>query len=238
MQLQSITEALHTTLFESRTESLEIDEADRQIPLESSEMQVECSSEGFQMDRNGRGYELGRGAGGWCSHVGDEIEQSPVGFMADCANHRDWGGKNRSHQVLVVKGGQIGCRSTAACDNYDVWHFGENKGLECSNQIGRCSVTLHGCRRQQQSGEWISAAHDILDVVPNRAGRRGHDSNDSRIGGNGPLTRFRKESLSFELLAKKLKLKRGQADACLFNKIDIKLIRSLGGIDLDLSMRH
>ncbi len=130
------------------------------------------------------GQQFGGGRGGWRTHVGDEIADGDVGFVAHGADDRRDAGRYRARHGFFVETPEVFQGAAAA---------GQDQGIEAL-AIGQLQGTddlaagiqaLHGGGDQGQGDLRGAAAEHADDVANDRAGRRADDADAPGVGGQG-----------------------------------------------------
>ena len=123
------------------------------------------------------------------AHVGDEIGDSEISFMADAGDNRNRAGRHGPSDAFLVEGPEVFQRAAAARQDE---HVGQLLAVEIFDGVddfgGRAfALHAHGVQDQMKIGE--APAQDANDVAYGSSGRRSDEADAARQHGQRHFAR-------------------------------------------------
>jgi hypothetical protein len=195
------------------------------------------------MRRSARTGTLGGGGRRRRAEIGDEIDDGPVGLVADRGDERDGACRSGAGDALVVEAPEIFEAAAAASDDDEIGARHRPRPIEPVEADDRrgnldcAGLPLHPHRPHQHvAGEAVGEAME--NVADHRTGGRGDDTDDAREIGERLLARLIEQAFGGEHLLALLEQRHECADAGGLELVDDDLIGGLAGIGGDAAAHH
>ena len=142
------------------------------------------------------------GGGGWRrgAHVGDEIGDGEIGFVAYAGDHRDFGGGDCAGDDFFVEGPEIFEGATATGDDQDVNRLLAVEELDGADDFRGGAIALHANGIESELHVVEAAAENADNVADGGTGGRGDEADAAREDRQGLLAGFGEEAFGFEAL--------------------------------------
>ena len=135
-------------------------------------------------------HEFGGGGRRRGAAVGHVVGDGEVGLVAHAAYHGNMVTEDGPGHDFLVEGPEVFEGTAATGDDYHVAATVHVQPVQGVGNLGRGVQALHLGGGEQQAGQRIAAADDVLDVLPGRAGGGGDHAHHFRELGQGTFARF------------------------------------------------
>jgi hypothetical protein len=193
-------------------------------PLELGQRRDELSPHGHG--------EFRRGGRRRRAHVGGEVDQRPIGLVADGGDEGDRAAGDRPDRHLLVEAPQVLERAAAARHDQHVGPrnlaaFGQCvEAVDRPGDLGRGRVALHA-HRPHHHPHRKTVGEPVQNVADDGAGRGGHDAHHLWQVGRLALARGVEQALRGEALAARLEERHQRAEAGKLELLDDDLVARL-----------
>ena len=158
------------------------------------------------------------------AHVGDEVGDGDVDFVADAGHRRNAAGGDRARHAFVVEAPEVFERAAAARDDQHVAFVAPRRGLDRAHDFRHRGRALHGGGIEQHGRRRKARAQHSQYVVNGRAGGRGDHADAARHRGQRPLALGGEQSFGGELGLELLELALERAFAGFLEVLDQQLV--------------
>ena len=170
-----------------------------------------------------RAHQFRGGGRGRRAHVGGEVGDREVGFVADAHHDRDRRGANRPRHPLVVERPQVFDAAAAAAQDEHVALGAASRSRERGDDFGRCPFALHRRRVDDHRDRRVAAPQRRQHVAQRRRSARGDHADRARVGGQRPFRRRIEQALALELVAQTEESLEERAEARRPHELDVQL---------------
>src|SRR6266481_1998246 len=177
--------------------------------------------------------ELGGGGRRGGAHVGDEIGDGEIGFVADSGDYRNFGGEDGAGDFFFVEGPEIFEGAAATREDQYVHHLAAIEELQRADYFRRGAFALdtHGINGEVHIAK--ASAQDAHHVA-NRGAARGSDQADAAGQERQRLLAAGgKEAFGFEALFELLEGKLERAESDRLDMLDIDLVFAARFVNAD-----
>ncbi len=156
--------------------------------------------------------------------IGHEVGDREVGFMPDARDYGQARARYGPRHALLVEGPQVLQRATAARHQNDLRLAMRIQCVDGGGHLLRGSLSLNQRGRHNDLDQGTPHAQHAHDVAQRSARRRGHHAHDGRAGWDRPLARLVKQAFGFKARFELFEAQVKQADARVFDGIDVQLV--------------